>query len=202
MSPDSSKLTAALADRNAPLEGTLRGPKVALAEVYRQYAPLVARWAYRMGGPNIDVEEIVQEVFLAVHRKLAGFRGDSSLSTWLYRITQNTIRHRRRKERWRAWLAGSPEDYAAEVPSTSSASEALDQRQSTERVYRVLAKMKERHREVLVLFEIEEHSGEEIAELTGAKIATVWVWLHRARAEFAKRLAELEPELVAKKERK
>ena len=50
------------------------------------------------------------------------------------------------------------------------------------------------HREVLVLFEIEELSGEEIAELTGAKIATVWVWLHRARAEFAKRLAEYEAE--------
>jgi RNA polymerase sigma-70 factor, ECF subfamily len=59
------------------------------------------------------------------------------------------------------------------------------------RVYAVLDRMGERHRTVFILFEIEEFSGQEIADLKGVKVGTVWVWLHRARAEFAQRLAEL-----------
>jgi len=171
------------------------GQPLALAEVYRRHARDVGRWAARLGGPATDVEDVVQEVFLAAHRKLGGFRGDASLTTWLYRITENVVRHRRRKERFRRWLGGTADETAGEVAAPGpSPLEALGERQATERVYRVLNGMKEKYRTVLILFELEELSGEQVASLTGAKLATVWVWLHRARADFARRLAELDAE--------
>ncbi len=145
-----------------------------------------------MGGPGTDVEDIVQEVFLAAHRKLAGFRGDSSPSTWLYRITLNVIRHRRRKERWRRWLGGSAAEVAGDVAAAEpSPLESADARQASEKLYRALDGMKEKYRTVLILFEIDGLSGDEVAAVTGAKVATVWVWLHRARAELARRLDPL-----------
>src|SRR4051812_33481472 len=76
-------------------------------QVYRAHVQDVARWAARLGGPRTDVEDVVQEVFLTVQRAMTEFRGDAKVETWLYRITQNVVRHRRRKERWRRWLGGS-----------------------------------------------------------------------------------------------
>src|SRR5947209_4983183 len=80
---------------------------------YRAYSTSVGRWAARMAGPALDVEDIVQEVFLVAHQRLSKFRGESSLATWLFGITERVIWHRRRKERWRRWLGGSAEDVTA-----------------------------------------------------------------------------------------
>jgi RNA polymerase sigma-70 factor (ECF subfamily) len=156
--------------------------------LYRAHAGRVAHWASRLGGPAIDLEDVVQEVFLTVHRLLPGFRGDAKVSTWLFRITENVVRHRRRKERWRRWLGG-----AAEAERVASARptpvEELERRQTAERVYRVLDRLPEKYRAVLILFEIDGASGEEIAQLTGTRLETVWVQLHRARKLF---LADIE----------
>jgi RNA polymerase sigma-70 factor (ECF subfamily) len=69
-------------------------------------------------------------------------------------------------------------------PTQPTPVDALEQRQSAESVYRILDRMPHKYRTVLILFELEEMSGEEIAVLTGLKPATVWVHLHRARARF------------------
>lgn len=160
--------------------------------VYRAHVDRVARWAARLGGPGIDVDDVVQDVFIVVHRQIAGFRGEASLSTWLYRITANVVRDRRRRDRWRRWLTVLTPDSAARLPASGATPvEAFEQREAIERVYRVLDGMNERYRSLIVLFEIEKLSGDEIAELTGMRPGTVWVVLHRARAQFEKRLARL-----------
>lgn len=173
-------------------EATERKP-LSWDAVYREHAQDVARWARRLAGPSLDIDDVVQEVFLAVHQKLPGFRGESSLSTWLYRITENTVRYRRRRERWRSWLGGEKEAAAAARVASSEpqAPETLARAQEAAQVYRVLDQMKEKYRTVLILFELEEQSGEAIAELMGARVGTVWVWLHRARADFARRMEQL-----------
>jgi len=58
-----------------------------LDALYRQYAPAVARWVAHLGGPRIDVDDLVHEIFLVAHRRLAEFRGEAKVTTWLYRIT-------------------------------------------------------------------------------------------------------------------
>jgi RNA polymerase sigma-70 factor, ECF subfamily len=161
--------------------------------LYRAHAQRVACWAARLAGPSLDVEDLVQEVFLTVHRLLPSFRGEARVTTWMFRITENVVRHRRRKERFRRWLGGSSTDVAGHVPSPRPTPvEELERRQAAETVYRVLDTLPEKYRTVLVLFELEEYSGEEIAQLTGQKLATVWVWLHRARAQFLAKLEKLD----------
>jgi RNA polymerase sigma-70 factor, ECF subfamily len=179
--------------RAYPAELVSRDAAADLAELYRRHAQEVLRWARRLGAAGVDPEEVVQDVFVVVHRKLSGFRGESTFRTWLFRITRNVVRQRRRKERIRRLFAGEGEPALEERPAGGPSAledlEALEQRQ---RLHRVLGTMSEKYRTVLVLFELEEHSGEEIAELLGAKVGTVWVWLHRARAEFHKRLRALD----------
>ena len=161
--------------------------------VYRAHAHCVARWAARLAGPAIDIEDLVQEVFLTVQRELHTFRGDARLTTWLFRITENVVRHRRRKDRVRRWLKGTAAEVAGQLPSPRPTPlETLEQRQASQLVYRVLDGLPEKYRTVLVLFELEELGGEQIAALLGLKLATVWVQLHRARARFLSRLEELE----------
>ncbi|MBK7862921.1 MAG: sigma-70 family RNA polymerase sigma factor [Archangiaceae bacterium] len=164
-----------------------------LEQVFRAHAGDVTRWAARLGGPSVDLEDTVQNVFMTVQRSLPAFDGRrAKLSTWLYRITENEVRHRRRRDAFRRWLRGSAEDAAGELPAEEeSADDALERHQRTVRFYRVLDRMRERPRTVLVLFELEELSGEEIAELLGLKVGAVWVALHRARADFLTQMNQL-----------
>jgi DNA-directed RNA polymerase specialized sigma24 family protein len=92
----------------------------------------------------------------------------------------------RRKDRFRRWfpLARRIEIEGAIAPSHLTPVDELERRQSTETVYRILDRMPDKYRTALILFELEELSGEDISALTGLKLATVWVHLHRARARF------------------
>jgi RNA polymerase sigma-70 factor (ECF subfamily) len=160
-----------------------------LGALYRAHAQAVARWAARLAGPALDVEDIVHEVFLVVRSQLPRFRPGARMTTWLYGITQNVVRHQRRKQRWRNWLSGSATDVAGDLEATGPTPlEELERQRALRNVYRILDGMSDKLRTVFILFEIERLSGEEVAELTGAKVATVWVQLHRARADFFKRM--------------
>jgi RNA polymerase sigma-70 factor (ECF subfamily) len=181
-----------------PMEHTAALP-AAIAEtpdfdaLYRAHAPAVSHWAARLSGPTLDAEDIVQEVFLIAHQKIGKFRGDSSVATWLFAITERVVWHRRRKERWRRWLGGSADDITAKLAAPEpSPHDALQSKQATELFYRALEGVAERYRAPLVLFELDDLSGQEIAELKGVRVETVWVWLHRARAQLLDRFVELE----------
>jgi RNA polymerase sigma-70 factor (ECF subfamily) len=161
--------------------------------VYREHVRSVAHWVRRLGGPVMDVEDCVHEVFLVVQAQLPDFRGDAKLASWLYRIAVNVVRHQRRKLKLRAWLAGSAEDVAGSIASRApTPPEELEREQARRRLYQVLDSMSERYRSVFILFELEHLSGREIGEILGGKESTVWVWLHRARAQFMERMLELE----------
>jgi len=168
------------------------GGEYQLASVYREHAAAVKRWVLRLGGPAIDVEDTVQEVFLVVQRRLSEFRGDSQLTTWLYRITANVVYKQVRKQRARRWLRGlagmSLDDVKSEVPGPY---ESVERQHAARTVYRALEGLSRNHRTVVILYELEGLSGEEIATLMATKLATVWVWLHRGRAKFIERLKAL-----------
>jgi RNA polymerase sigma-70 factor, ECF subfamily len=174
----------ASSDPNAPAAAPA-GP-FDLDEVYRTHAARVARWVGHLGGPNADVDDLVHEIFLVADRRLPDFRGDAKLTTWLYRITERVVRGRRRNERIRRWLAQvrRADVQRALSPTQLTPIEELERRHNVDTVYRILNRLPDKYREVLILFELEGASGEEIAALTGRKLATVWVHLHRARARF------------------
>lgn len=161
--------------------------------LYQAHAQTVARWAARLGGPGVDVEDITQEVFLVVDRRLREFRHESRVSTWLFSITAKIVandRRRRRLRRW--WIRLMPNAGDDTVATTDTPLAQLEKRERRRQFYEALDGLNERQRRVLVLFELEGSSIAEIAELTGMRPGNVRVLLHRARAAFLKRMTARE----------
>jgi RNA polymerase sigma-70 factor (ECF subfamily) len=164
-----------------------------LATLFRTYAPQVERWVARLGGPGVDAEDVVQEVFLVVQRRLVEWRAEAKVTTWLYRITERVVHRQRRKQRLSRWLRGLAGDFTEQIPTERlTPVDELERKQASRTVYEALEALERKQRAVVVLFEIEGLSGEEIATLTGTKLATVWVQLHRGRGKFLARLREME----------
>ena len=171
----------------------LAAPPLEITALYRAHAAEVERWVARLAGPAVDAEDVVQEVFLVVQRRLPEWRAEAKLTTWLYRITERVVHRQRRKQRIGRWLRGLAGDFAAQIPAERlTPVDDLERKEAARVVYAALEGLERKMRAVVVLFEIDGLSGEEIAALTGTKVATVWVQLHRGRARFLKRLREME----------
>lgn len=160
-----------------------------IEELYRTWAQAVRRWAAHLGGPGIDADDIVQQVFLQVQRRVEQLQEAGALKAWLFKVTQNEVRQALRRDRWRRVFGGGG-DEIEELPVAAPSD--VDRLHATQTVHQVLARLSEKDRTLLALFELEGLSGAEIAELTGAKESAVWVQLHRARARFLRELEALE----------
>ncbi len=155
-------------------------------DVYAKWFHEVSRWARAFGGLDADLEDLTQEVFLVVRRKLSHFDG-KNLSGWLYRIAQRTVRDYRRRAWFRSLLRTKTER-ASEPESASPArdpAEQFERREAERFLSQILDQMNESRRTAFILFEIEGYSGDEIAALEGVPVNTVWTRLHHARKEFA-----------------
>jgi RNA polymerase sigma-70 factor (ECF subfamily) len=158
-------------------------------EVYRDHVQNVARWVNRLAGPGADVEDLTQEVFLVVDRRLPEFRGDSAVSTWLFRIAANVAANDRRRRAIRPWWkpVRLAKDHALPI-SGETPLERLERRERQSLFYEVLDRLREDHRRALVLFELEQLPVREIAQMLGRTEGNVRVLVHRARAAFLKRM--------------
>ena len=96
------------------------------------------------------------------------------------------MRTRRRVERFRRWFQLPESDGASVASEAPHGLDALERKDAERLVVTALARLSDRDREVLVLFELEGRSGQEIARLMAVPVDRVWVWLHRARARFAR----------------
>ena len=165
-----------------------------LAELYDRYAPQVERWARRLAGPRFDPEDLLHDIFLVVLRRRHEFRGEAKITTWLFRITAQVVRWRRRNAALRCWLWGLHGQSLAEAtPSGPTPVEELERREEGVLLYAALDRLPEKYRSVLILFALEEATGDQIAALLGVDTNTVWVRLHRARAKLADLLTEGKP---------
>ena len=142
------------------------------AQIYRRYAPQVVRWATRLGGPDCDAEDVVQEVFLVVSRKLDRGRDENHLVSWLFEITRKIAANHRRRLRWRRlWTSG--DDLARLRAEGAEPDAALESRRVVTLFYRALHQLSEKHQTVFVLYELEGQSILAIAELTQRNLSTV-----------------------------
>jgi RNA polymerase sigma factor (sigma-70 family) len=181
-----------------PMEMARVAPAVAaptVDQLYRSHAADVARWVARLGGPGVDLEDLTQEVFALVQKHLMSYRGEALLTTWLFQITANVVRAHRRRERWRSFF-GRAHDVAEGTAGQAAApaDDQIAQREARDLLYRALDQLKERYRTAIILFEIEDLTGEQVAELMGVSTANVWVLLHRARAELVERVKAIRGE--------
>jgi RNA polymerase sigma-70 factor (ECF subfamily) len=160
--------------------------------LYSTYFHHVTRWARAFGCPQADIDDVAQETFLVARRRLDQFQGGNAAG-WLYRIAQNVTRAHRRRAWLRRLLQGAHERGATQArPATPI--EALEQRDARRQMQDLLSQMSERRRTAFFLFEIEGYSGEEIAQLEGVALNTVYTRLHHARRDFMALLARAESE--------
>lgn len=156
-------------------------------EVHRRVARLLGP-----GAPLADVEDVTQQVFLAAHRALPHFRGESKPSTWLCGIAARTVMTEVRGWRRRRRLVAALEREPSPVADPGDLDEAVARQEELRRVWRCLMKMSAKKRVVYLLHEVEGLEGAQIAEALGIPVATVWTRLHHARRELLRRLGREE----------
>jgi RNA polymerase sigma-70 factor (ECF subfamily) len=149
------------------------------AAVYRDYAGLVRRV---LSGllPAADVDDGVQEVFLKIHRHLDGFRGDSSLKSWVYRISLNTAQDMQRAQSWRRFLKPGATVY----DSGDARPNAEVRLGNYQMMQEGLQKLTFKERSAVVLFYWEEESLEDIARHLKIPEGTVKSRLSTARKKL------------------
>jgi RNA polymerase sigma-70 factor (ECF subfamily) len=170
-----------------------RGDPDAFDEVVRRFQPQVSRLANRLLGwrSRAEVEDVVQEVFLAALTHCRRFRGQASLATWLTAITLNKCRSHQR--RWRVALrlfVRNRRDDGSDAPAPPPP-DAPALAETSAAVRGAVQSLPPKDREVIVLRYFENLSAPEIATLTGASRSAVEVRLHRARARLADLLRPL-----------
>ena len=156
-----------------------------LDELYGRYAADVKRWVRRLAGPDADLEDLLHDVFVIALRRHFTFRGDASIKTWLFRITHHVVRGRRRRSFVRGLLFGQRRDeLIAATPAVSTPHDEIERRERHARLYRAMDQLPDAYRTALILYEIDGLPGEEVAELVGISLGTLWVRLHRGRARL------------------
>jgi RNA polymerase sigma-70 factor (ECF subfamily) len=153
--------------------------------VYREHYAFVWRSVRRLGVPDRELDDVVQEVFVIVHRRLAEFEGRSMVTTWLFGIAYRVVRDHRRKiaareRREAAVTAGKPPTEPDQRLARHQAVDVLDG---------LLAELDEDKRGVFVMAEIVKMTANEIAEVTGVGPNTVSSRLRAARKAFEDALA-------------
>jgi RNA polymerase sigma-70 factor (ECF subfamily) len=172
----------------------------AFNELVRAYERRVFAFVLRMLGNRAEAEELAQDVFVQVFKAIGSFRGESKLSTWIYRIAINLcknrskylrVRHADEQEELEAIAERVPmgEVKRANVGQVERPDEMMAGRQVEKIVQVAIMEIEPSFRECLVLRDVEELSYEEIGEITGLPAGTVKSRIHRARAQL-KQLVE------------
>lgn len=167
--------------------------------VERYQRPMTALVARMTKSPD-DVDDIVQELFVRAWKGLPRFRGDAQFSTWLYRIAVNTtIKHRSQRNNERIvslsaeTLNGGVEGLAAVVsPSSDDPFLSVQRHEQESLVHRAVQALPEKQRTVVVLHYFEGQSCDEISQIVGCSVGTVWSRLHYACKRLKGTLSALE----------
>lgn len=172
------------------------GDRQALAALLERHAPRVARFAGRMCHDPHEAEDVVQDTLLAAVRTLPGFRGDSSVPTWLYAIARSfCIKKRRRGRSVTRADASFDDETSPEIRKLGdplpSPDERLADREVAQALDRAIALLPVPQREVLLLRDVEGLTAPEVAKVLGLGVDAVKSRLHRARLAVRAEVAPL-----------
>ena len=163
--------------------------------VYRDYYPRIKRYLARLIAFD-DAEDVAQDVFLKISRSLDSFRGESSISTWVYRIAKNAAMDKARSPAYRSRVASASID---DAPDSGQGLGGTDGHMPSVKqdairsemggcVQSLVSQLPANYRTMLVLSETEGMKNAEIAEVLGISVETVKIRLHRARARLKEAL--------------
>ena len=150
-----------------------------LEDVYERCFDFVWRSARRMGVPEPSVDDVVQEVFVVAHRRLADFEGRSTVKTWLFGILLRVVSDYRRTQRRKGGLAPLPE--VLEGDGSDCPAAAAEQRERVRLLHALLSELDDDKRAVFVLYEIEQLEMPEVADALSCPLQTAYSRLYAAR---------------------
>jgi RNA polymerase sigma-70 factor (ECF subfamily) len=210
-------MTSTLTDIELVAELQSNGSEAAFAEIMERYSHKVLSLAMRISRSEQDAEEILQDVFITVYRKISKFEGKSAFSSWLFRITANTAFMKLRKRKQTP--ASSLEELSPSARETVGSTEQCEHETSLggvrvelrERLEAAVENLPEEYRAIFVLRDVDGLSNQEVSDMLGLSLAAVKSRLHRSRLILRKTLrscyeeycettppmAEMEEELLA-----
>lgn len=158
-------------------------------QLHRAFRPRIHRYLAGLVGED-DAEDLTQDVFVKVNDNLAGFRGESRISTWIYRIAKNVAIDRLRSVASSSHLATELLNKIAAEPGPPSAEQQLIRSEMDDCIQQFVTNLPAEYRSVMILSELKGLSNRRIAEVLGLNLATVKIRLHRARARLKADLAD------------
>lgn len=174
-----------IAEATELIARTREGDERAFTALVGTYQPRVFRWALALSGDPDEAEDITQEVFVRVYRKLGGFRGDGPFDAWLYRITRRVALRGARLPR--AFASEGPDVYVTDPGAR------VDRQRAFSLVQSIAATLPVRQREVFVLCDLEGRTPAEAASMLDMKDVSVRASLFKARAAVRRRILATHP---------
>lgn len=151
--------------------------------VYDEHVAFMYRAARHLGVAPSAIEDVLQEVFIVVHRRLGEFEGRSTMKTWMYGILLHVVRNHRRSLRRRG-VEAAPATLDLAATSAAGPHESAETAEAMRTLEALLGELDDARREVFVLAELEQLTVPEIAELVGDKPNTIYGRLRNARQQF------------------
>jgi RNA polymerase sigma-70 factor (ECF subfamily) len=175
----------------ALVERCRRGELAAFEELYRAHAGKLFSVACRMLGNPTDAEDLLQEIFLSAHRKLDGFRGDSALGTWLYRLaTNHCLDYLRSRAARTSQLTDTLDDEPSLYEAGNRTRGLAEQTVTKMDLERAMARLPEGCRAAFVLHDVEGLEHREVGEVLGIAEGTSKSQVHKARLRLRALLGE------------
>ena len=197
MNKDGSKSMSLEKDDFELVRASRDGDQGAFGELVRRYQGKIYSLAYGMVGNHADADDLAQEIFLKTYRNIKKFRFKSSFYTWLYRIATNTIISRRKKLRGDSHLELKPQvldiegsPYLSTRLGGEKGDRAMSRKEMKQDIYRAIDTLSDKHKEVVVMHDIEGIPHNEIAKILSCSQGTVRSRLHYARERLQKELTQ------------
>jgi RNA polymerase sigma-70 factor (ECF subfamily) len=169
-----------------------KASELGFAKVYENHVRFVWRTLRRLGVPDDDCDDAVQDVFVIVHRRLGDFRPDAPVKHWLFRlatgIARDHRRARRRKDPREHGLIPVASDEEVADAHAPGPAESAERSAAARLIRKLLLELDAAKREVFVLADLEQMTAPEIAEVLEVPLNTVYSRLRRARSEFEEAL--------------
>jgi RNA polymerase sigma-70 factor (ECF subfamily) len=178
-------------ERATPHDAEASSERTAVTRIYQANADFVWRSLQRLGIRDPDLDDVLQEVFVVVHQRLHTFDGSAKMTTWLFGICLRVASaYRRRGFRRNETCVADPPEPTDRV--SVSPEHDLAAAESRRRLDLLLDELELEKRAVFVMFEVDEMPCEEIAQILGVPVGTVYSRLHAARKSFQKALARMQ----------
>jgi len=165
----------------APADRSERLLDAEFRSIVRDFAPRLYRQAYRILGDAMRATEAVQEILLNIHRSLPGFRGESALGTWIYRIALNTLISYRRVKHNDPLPLLEADEIPFIIDEDGDVEAAYERKEDNEQLARCIARLSPRESAAITLFYMDGLEYKEIASIMETSVGAVGLLLHRGR---------------------